>query len=107
MQDFNLYFTLGIEHILNREALDHILFVAALCLRYPIKDWKKLLVLVTAFTIGHSITLAMAAWGIVHFSRIWIELLIPLTIISTASNNLLQITCFKKKKLLKVLPACH
>ncbi len=90
MQDFNLYFKLGTEHILTWEALDHILFVTALCLRYLIKDWKKVIVLVTAFTIGHSITLALSALGYVHFSTKWIEFLIPITIIATAVNNLLQ-----------------
>jgi hypothetical protein len=90
MQDFNLYFKLGTEHILTWEALDHILFVTALCLRYLLKDWKKVIVLVTAFTIGHSITLALSALGYVHFSTKWIEFLIPITIIATAINNLLQ-----------------
>jgi len=90
MQDFNLYFKLGTEHILTWEALDHILFVTALCLRYLLKDWKKVIVLVTAFTIGHSITLALSALGWVHFSTKWIEFLIPITIVLTAINNLLQ-----------------
>ena len=90
MQDFNLYFRLGTEHILTWEALDHILFVTALCLRYLLKDWKKVIVLVTAFTIGHSITLALSALGYVHFSVKWIEFLIPITIIATALNNLYQ-----------------
>ena len=90
MQDFNLYFRLGTEHILTWEALDHILFVTALCLRYLLKDWKKVIVLVTAFTIGHSITLALSALGLVHFSTKWIEFLIPITIVATAVNNLLQ-----------------
>ena len=90
MTDFNLYFNLGIEHILTWEALDHILFVTALCIRYLWKDWKKVVVLVTAFTIGHSITLALSALGLVHFSTKWIEFLIPITIIATAINNLLQ-----------------
>jgi hypothetical protein len=90
MQDFNLYFRLGTEHILTWEALDHILFVTALCLRYLLKDWKKVIVLVTAFTIGHSITLALSAVGWVHFSIKWIEFLIPVTIVLTAINNLLQ-----------------
>lgn len=90
MQDFKLYFGIGIEHILNPEALDHILFVAALCLRYLIKDWKKVVVLVTAFTIGHSVTLALSALGLVHFATRWIEFLIPLTIVATALNNLVQ-----------------
>ena len=90
MQDFNLYFRLGTEHILTWEALDHILFVTALCLRYLLKDWKKVIVLVTAFTIGHSFTLALSALGWVHFSTKWIEFLIPVTIVLTAINNLLQ-----------------
>jgi hypothetical protein len=90
MSDFKLYFGVGIEHILNPEALDHILFVAALCLRYLMKDWKKVVVLVTAFTIGHSVTLALSALGWVHFATRWIEFLIPLTIVATALNNLAQ-----------------
>jgi hypothetical protein len=92
MQDFILYFNIGIRHILNWEALDHILFVAALCLRYLVKDWKKVVVLVTAFTIGHSITLALSALGLVHIATRWIEFLIPLTIVATAINNLAQKT---------------
>lgn len=90
MQDFNLYFKLGTEHILTWEALDHILFVTALCLRYLAPDWKRVLILVTAFTIGHSITLALSSLGYVHFSTRWIEFLIPLTIVATALNNLYQ-----------------
>ena len=90
MNDFNLYFKLGTEHILTWEALDHILFVTALCIRYLLKDWKKVVVLVTAFTIGHSITLALSAMGYVQFSTKWIEFFIPLTIVATAINNLLQ-----------------
>ncbi len=90
MQDFNLYFRLGVDHIMTWEAMDHILFVTALCLRYLASDWKKVIVLVTAFTIGHSVTLALSALGYVHFARVWIEFLIPLTIAATAINNLVQ-----------------
>jgi len=92
MQEFNLYFRLGTEHILTWEALDHILFVAALCLRYLLKDWRKVVILVTAFTIGHSITLALSAAGLIHIPTRWIEFLIPLTIVVTALNNLGQRT---------------
>ncbi len=88
MQEFNLYFRLGTEHILTWEALDHILFVSALCLRYLMNDWKKVVVLVTAFTIGHSVTLALSALGYVNIPSRWIEFLIPLTILATAINNL-------------------
>lgn len=90
MQDFQLYFGIGVHHILTWEAMDHILFVAALCLRYLIKDWRKVVILVTAFTIGHSTTLALSALGLVHFATRWIEFLIPMTIVATAINNLLQ-----------------
>jgi hypothetical protein len=90
MGEFNLYFRLGTQHILTWEAMDHILFVSALCLRYLLKDWKKVVILVTAFTIGHSATLALSALELVHFPSRWIEFLIPLTIVATAVNNLLQ-----------------
>ena len=90
MSEFRLYFGLGTEHILTWEAMDHILFVAALCLRYLIKDWRKVVVMVTAFTIGHSVTLALSALHLVHVNTRLIEFLIPLTIVATACNNLCQ-----------------
>ena len=84
MLDFWLYFSLGREHIADLAGYDHILFVAALCLGYLPKDWKKLLVLVTAFTVGHSITLALSVLNIIEVSSKWIEFLIPVTIVITA-----------------------
>lgn len=90
MGEFNIYFGIGTHHILTLEAVDHILFIGALCLRYQLKDWQKVVVLVTAFTIGHSITLALTATGAVHLATKWIEFLIPITILVTALNNLLQ-----------------
>lgn len=62
----------------------------ALCLRYLLKDWKKVLILVTAFTIGHSVTLALSVLGYLNISQDWIEFLIPVTIVVTALNNVLQ-----------------
>lgn len=88
MQDFNLYFGLGVEHILTWDALDHILFVTALCLRYRFSDWKKVAILVTAFTIGHSLTLILSVFGYIAVAVPWIEFLIALTIAGTALNNL-------------------
>ncbi len=88
MSDFGVYFTLGRQHIADIKGLDHILFIMALCCRYTIHDWKKLLVLVTAFTIGHSLTLALSVLNIVHVRSQWIELLIPITIIITCISNL-------------------
>jgi hypothetical protein len=88
MNNFILFFSTGIEHITDINGADHILFVTALCLRYVPRDWKKLLVLITAFTIGHSITLALSTLNIISFSRNWMEFLIAATILITAINNL-------------------
>ncbi len=87
MNDFGLYFTLGRQHIADWQGIDHILFIMALCLRYQLADWRKILVLVTAFTIGHSITLALSVLNVVHYSSKWIEFLIPVTIVITAISN--------------------
>jgi ABC-type antimicrobial peptide transport system permease subunit len=87
MIDFGLFFQMGYEHIADLNGIDHILFVAALCIRYQFVDWKKLLWLVTAFTLGHSITLALSVFNIVNYSVNWIEFLIPVTIVITAISN--------------------
>lgn len=87
MIDFGLFFQMGYEHIADLNGIDHILFVAALCIRYQFADWKKLLWLVTAFTLGHSITLALSVFNIVNYSVNWIEFLIPVTIVITAISN--------------------
>ncbi len=81
---FSLYFSLGFEHISDLTGYDHILFLIAICAVYLLKDWKKVLVLVTAFTIGHSVTLALATLHIVNVSGELIEFLIPLTILTSA-----------------------
>ena len=88
MNDFNLFFGIGIDHILNTGAIDHLLFIVVLCAVYLITDWKKLLVLITAFTIGHSLTLALSVYDVVRFNSTWVEFLIPLTIVLTALYNL-------------------
>ena len=90
MQDFWLYFQLGRDHIADWKGYDHILFVTALCLRYLLKDWKKVLVLVTAFTIGHSITLTLSVLNYINISVKWVEFLIPVTIFITALSNVWQ-----------------
>jgi hypothetical protein len=81
---FSLYFSLGIEHIADFQGYDHILFLIAICMVYLLRDIKKVLILVTAFTIGHSVTLALAALGHLKFSTEWIEFLIPVTILLSA-----------------------
>ncbi len=94
MSEFSLYFGLGKEHILDYlNGYDHILFVLALCAVYSVHDWKKILILVTAFTIGHSITLALATLEIISVKGELIEFFIPLTIFITACGNL-----FRKEK---------
>ncbi|MCG8385607.1 MAG: HupE/UreJ family protein [Cytophagales bacterium] len=90
MSEFRLYFQLGMEHILDPQGYDHILFVIALCAIYLMSDWKKVLILVTAFTVGHSITLALATLELVRFNSELIEFLIPLTILLTAISNLFR-----------------
>jgi len=90
MQDFGFYFGLGWEHIIRKDALDHQLFIAALAAIYLLKDWKQVLVLVTAFTIGHSLTLALSVFDVIRFNSKWVEFLIPVTIVLTAVSNLFQ-----------------
>lgn len=90
MDDFKLYFSIGWEHIISANALDHILFVTALAAIYVIKDWKKVLVLVTAFTIGHSLTLALSVFDIIRINSSLVEFLIPVTILVTAAFNFFQ-----------------
>lgn len=88
MSEFTLYYQLGMEHILDWNGYDHIMFVVALSALYQISDWKKVLILVTAFTIGHSITLALATFDILTPKTKLIEFLIPVTIFITAVSNL-------------------
>jgi len=88
MQDFLFYLNLGWEHIISLDALDHQLFVLALIAVYSFNDLKKILILVTAFTIGHSITLALSTFDIIRINSAWVEFLIPLTIVLTSLNNI-------------------
>ncbi len=88
MTEFSIYLQLGYQHITDIHGYDHILFVVALCAIYRITDWKKILILVTAFTIGHSVTLALAALDIIDYSTELIEFLIPVTIVFTCITNL-------------------
>ncbi len=85
---FQTYIELGFKHISDITAYDHILFIVALCAIYKISEWKKVAILVTAFTIGHSITLALAALDVITFPKKTIELLIPVTIILTCFYNI-------------------
>jgi hypothetical protein len=88
MHEFWMYTQIGFNHIANLSGMDHILFVAALCIRYQLSDWKKWLVLITAFTIGHSVTLVLSVFNYLDFATNWIEFLIPVTIIITSISNM-------------------
>lgn len=89
--DFNLWFSTGIQHIADLKAYDHMLFLVALCGIYSIREWKKVTLLITAFTIGHSITLALSVSNFFTVKSEIIELLIPLTIMFTSSNTIFSI----------------
>ncbi|MHB1177810.1 MAG: HupE/UreJ family protein [Daejeonella sp.] len=92
MDDFWFYFILGWEHILSKDALDHQLFILILSAVYTFSDIKRVLIMVTAFTIGHSLTLILSVTDIIHFPGNWMEFLIACTIFITAFNNLLNKT---------------
>ncbi len=87
---FSLYFELGWQHILDLGGYDHILFVTVLCGIYTLADWKKVLVLVTAFTLGHSVALALSVLNIFRVNADLIEFLIPLSIVVTALGNIVK-----------------
>jgi hypothetical protein len=91
MSEFRLYFDLGKDHILDYvNGYDHILFVIALCAVYSSREWKQVLILVTAFTVGHSITLALSTLNLISIKSEWIEFFIPLTIFITAASNIFK-----------------
>lgn len=90
MEDLGFYFKMGWHHIIDWNALDHLLFVLALTAIYLVGNWKQVLVLVTAFTIGHSLTLALAVYDLIRVSDKWVEFLIPCTIVTTAFFNFFQ-----------------
>lgn len=88
MEGFSVYFQLGLEHIADFNGYDHMLFIITLCAVYFWSSWRNVLILVTAFTIGHSITLALSALDIFRLPANLIETLIPITIFLTAIYNL-------------------
>lgn len=87
-----MYLQLGFLHIADLAGYDHILFITILCAVYPFAQWKKVLVLITAFTLGHTTTLALSSMNIINIPSRIIEFLIPVTIFITATANILQKT---------------
>jgi hypothetical protein len=90
MTSFELYFKLGLQHILDLQGFDHILFIISLCAVFVARDWVKILLLVTAFTLGHSLTLALATFEVVQIRSEVSEFLIPVTIAFTALLTLIK-----------------
>ncbi len=99
MSLFELYFKLGLQHIADLKGYDHILFILTLCVVYSLREWKRVLILITAFTIGHSLTLALATLDLIRMDGDLIEFLIPLTIFVTALANVLM----RKQKVSSIL----
>lgn len=97
MEEFKTWFFIGFDHIIDIQALDHTLFILALVVAYDSSHIKKIIFLVTAFTIGHSVTLALSALDLISFNQKIIEFSIPLTIFLTALNNIVNRKESKKK----------
>lgn len=96
---FDAFFQLGIRHITDLEGYDHMLFLAALCANYTFRQWRQVLILVTAFTLGHSITLALATVDLLGIAPKLVELLIACTILLTCSYNLYLLPHIERDKL--------
>ncbi|HSW29318.1 MAG TPA: HupE/UreJ family protein [Longimicrobiales bacterium] len=94
---FAVYLHLGFDHIADLRGYDHILFVVALSAGYGMAHWRQLLVLVTAFTVGHSLTLALATLRLVSVSSAWVESLIPLTIMATGVFTIVEATAAARR----------
>jgi len=88
MDQLTIYLKMGFDHISDWRGIDHIIFILVLCAVYTIQDCRKVAVLITAFTIGHSLTLALAAFKIFIANPLLIELLIPVTIFLTSLQNI-------------------
>ncbi|EKB55677.1 HupE/UreJ family protein [Bergeyella zoohelcum] len=100
IDSFLLYLSLGWEHIISTDALDHQLFILALIAAFSFDDWRKLLILITAFTVGHSITLAISLMDFFRIPTAVVEFVIPVTIAITALYNI--ITRKKSQQLTKI-----
>lgn len=90
MSAFWLWFSTGLEHITDFNGYDHILFVTLLCIGYTFSSWKKLLIMITAFTVGHSIALALSTISVIEMKQELIEFLIAFSILLTAIYHLIN-----------------
>ena len=98
MSQFWLYFKLGLEHVLDIHAYDHVMFLIALMVPYAFKDWKRVFLLVSLFTIGHTMSLILSIFGTVYIAAKYVEFLIPITILITAIFHLFTAGKSSKKE---------
>lgn len=103
MSQFWLYFNLGLTHVLDWQAYDHILFIAVLVAAYSFSEWKKIVWLVSLFTIGHTLSLALSTFNVVIVKSELVEFLIPLTILLTAVYNIFAVEKKSKNGKIQVL----
>jgi hypothetical protein len=88
MQEFWIFFKIGLNHVLDIHGYDHVLFLIALTVPYAFKDWSRILILVTIFTVGHTLALLLSVFNIVVVKANIVEFIIPITILITAFYNL-------------------
>lgn len=98
MIEFWLYLNQGFLHIIDLQGLDHLCFIVSFCLLYSLKDWKYIIGLITAFTLGHCITLIISVLNIVTIKSSLVETLIPITILSSCANNYWYLFSKKQSK---------
>ena len=103
MSEFWIYFQIGLKHVLDIHAYDHVLFLIALAVPFSFKDWKRVVLLVTLFTIGHTMALMLSVFGIIAIKVNVVELLIPITILITALFNLFTAGKSSKKESINVV----
>lgn len=88
MSEFWIYLQIGLKHVLDINAYDHVLFLMALAVPYAFKDWKRVLILVSLFTLGHTVSLLLSVFNIIMIKASFVEFLIPITILATALYNI-------------------
>ncbi|WP_367772308.1 HupE/UreJ family protein [Flavobacterium sp. WC2421] len=98
MSEFWIYFQIGLKHVLDIHSYDHVLFLIALAVPFSFRDWKRIILLVSLFTIGHTMALILSVFGIIAIKVNVVELLIPITILVTALFNLFTAGKSNKKE---------
>ncbi len=99
LNDFWFNIKYGINHVLDLNGYDHILFLILLTVPYLFKDWKRVFFLVSIFTLGHTLSLVLAAYNVVSINGNLVEFLIPVTILVVASYNLFTSKKVKSQKI--------